>query len=103
MIKQVLFGLVGVIAVSYPSFAAEHEINQAGKKFSKKEISVSVGDTVVFKNDDKRDHNILIKSLGFNSGKQNPGELVSLEISEAGKHKVRCGIHPKMKMTIVAK
>ena len=53
MIKQVLFGLVGVIAVSYPSFAAEHEINQAGKKFSKKEISVSVGDTVVFKNDDK--------------------------------------------------
>lgn len=102
MIKHALIGLTSVIAVSFPSFAAEQKINQAGKKFSEKKISVSVGDTVVFNNDDKRDHNILIKSLGFNSGKQNPGEVVSVEISKAGKHKVRCGIHPKMKMTIVA-
>lgn len=90
------------IAVATAAYAATHEVTQAGKKFSVKELKVKVGDTVTFNNDDKRKHNILVKTLGYNSGKQAPGEIVSLEISEAGVHHVRCGIHPKMKLKIVA-
>ena len=97
-----IISAAAIVLVASAAYAAEHEVKQAGKKFSESELRVSVGDTIAFNNDDKRKHNILVKSLGFNSGKQKPGEVVSLEITEAGVHEVRCGIHPKMKLTIIA-
>ncbi len=95
-----LFVAVGLSAAA--AAAAKHAVSQKGKAFSVKELNVAVGDSVAFVNDDGVKHNILIKGLGANSGMQEPGQEFAVTIDQSGKHKVRCGIHPKMKMTIIA-
>ncbi|MDJ0947115.1 MAG: cupredoxin domain-containing protein [Kiloniellales bacterium] len=94
-----LFTAVGITAAAA---ATTHAVNQKGKTFSVRELSVAVGDSVTFVNDDGVKHNILIKDLGANSGMQDPGQAFAVTVDKSGKHKVRCGIHPKMKMTIIA-
>jgi len=82
--------------------STSHTIGQAGKKFSEAALSVAVGDTVVFKNDDTVKHNIIIARMRFNSGMQDPGTDAELTFDKAGTFKVRCGLHPKMRLTIQA-
>ena len=76
-------------------------VTQVDKAFAEKEISVGRGATVHFVNNDSVKHNILIKKLDFNSGLQSPGDSVAVTFDKSGKFKVRCGIHPKMKMKVV--
>jgi len=85
--------------------AAEYSIFQKGKKFSVTTLSVQVGDTVVFVNDDKFAHNIYSETAGFefNFRKQMPGEEDILVFDKAIVIDVRCAIHPRMKMTISVK
>ena len=89
--------LCGVAATA---LAAANVVSQKGKAFSVDQISLSVGESVTFVNDDSVKHNILIKDIGFNSGMQDPGSEAVATFGEAGKFKVRCGIHPKMKLTV---
>ncbi len=93
-----VISLGGAVALA----SANHTVGQAGKTFSEDAVNVAVGDTVVFRNDDDVKHNIIIAKLRFNSGMQEPGQDATLSVDKAGKFKVRCGLHPKMKMTIVA-
>ena len=81
--------------------AAANVVTQKGKAFSAKEMALSVGDSLTFVNDDSVKHNILIKDIGFNSGMQDPGSEAVATFDKAGKFKVRCGIHPKMKLTVM--
>ncbi len=81
---------------------SEHIITQKGKKFSPGEISIKVGDTVTFVNDDKTRHNVFSRTSGhkFKIKKQKPGARDSITFDSAGLVDVRCAIHPKMKLTI---
>ncbi len=90
-----LFGVGAAIA------AGSHTVSQKDKAFAKSELSIAAGDSVNFANDDSVKHNILIKDIDYNSGTQEPGQTVTATFDKAGKFKVRCGIHPKMKMTVV--
>jgi cytochrome c peroxidase len=82
-------------------------INQAGLKFSVKDLEVAKGQTVVFLNDDTTSHNITITGDGngvsVNGGMQPPGGKFEMPFAKPGKYLVTCGIHPKMRMTIVVK
>jgi plastocyanin len=82
--------------------AAEVGVSQKDKAFSSETLAVKAGDTVRFNNDDEVAHNVLIKgpSGDKNSGTQKPGEAVRYTFEKAGEHEVRCGIHPKMKLTV---
>lgn len=80
-----------------------HTISQADKVFSIRKMSLAVGDSVTFVNDDKVKHNIVIKKMDLSSGVQEPGEKFDVTFDRNGKFKVRCGIHPKMKVTVVVK
>lgn len=93
-----LFAAAGCLAAAA---ATGHTITQADKAFSEKKLEIAVGDSVTFKNTDGVKHNILIKDIDFNSGVQEPGSESTATFSAAGKFKVRCGIHPKMKMKVV--
>ncbi len=77
-------------------------VGQKGKRFSETEVVINVGDRVDFLNDDKVKHNIQIKGPGmkFNGRMQAPGKMISVSFDKAGKFKARCGLHPKMKMTV---
>ncbi len=92
-----LFGALGCAAALA---ATSHTVTQAGKTFSEKKMNIAVGDSIVFKNDDKVKHNILVKDLDYNSGMQEPGSESMVTFDKAGKFSVRCGIHPKMKIKV---
>ena len=92
-----------VALLALPGLAAaiqNHAIHQKDKKFSEKKLTVQTGDSVTFRNDDSVKHNILVKDIEFNSGMQEPGQQATATFDSQGKFKVRCGIHPKMKLTV---
>ncbi|MDJ0639206.1 MAG: plastocyanin/azurin family copper-binding protein [Paracoccaceae bacterium] len=92
-----------LLAIATAAYAStEHKIMQAGKKFSERRITISVGDTLNFVNDDGTTHNVHSNSAGheFDLGAQAPGTESSHVFSKPGKVKVRCAIHPKMKIDV---
>ena len=82
--------------------AAEHVVTQKTKKFDTKKLSINKGDSVKFVNADSITHNVHSRSPGgkFDLGAQKPGTASSRTFDKAGKFKIRCAIHPKMKVTI---
>jgi plastocyanin len=79
-----------------------HEIGQKNKTFSENQITVRVGDKVVFKNDDAVTHNVFSSTPGhqFNSKSQPPGTETAVSFDREGTVAVRCAIHPTMKLTV---
>jgi cytochrome c peroxidase len=78
-------------------------IDQKNLSFGTNLLQVAKGTKVVFKNSDPTSHNILIIGPGvvFNSGLQTPGVSFTAPFGKPGTYHVSCGIHPKMKMTVV--
>ena len=99
-----LSATVGFMTMSLALANMTHTVSEKGKKFSPSGVmEIGVGDTVKFVNDDDVDHNVMIKKMSFNSDQQKPGASNDVTFDASGKYKVRCAIHPKMKLTIVAK
>jgi plastocyanin len=100
-------GLASVFAVSMGMADPPLTVNQAGNKFSVKDLAVNKGQTVVFLNDDNTTHNITVTGDGngvsVNGGLQAPGGKFEMPFVKPGSYAVTSGIHPKMKMTIVVK
>jgi plastocyanin len=84
------------------AFAAERTITQKGKVFSESEVSIKVGDTLVFVNDDNVFHNVLSTSSEnkFNLGSLKPGSSTPVTFKAAGEAQILCAIHPSMKMLV---
>ena len=105
--KKFVIGLaaMGFIAAIIPAAnAAEVVVTQADKKFDKKKIEIGTGDTIKFVNADKMGHNIHSKGGDdFDLGLQKPGADMSRKFAKAGTFKLRCTIHPKMKLTVTVK
>lgn len=82
--------------------AEDITIRQKGKTFSEKEVVIKAGSTIVFTNDDETTHNVYSRSKGhkFDIGAQRPATSASHTFSDPGKVKVRCAIHPRMKLTV---
>ncbi len=94
-----------VLATVGTAAAAEVVITQNGKKFDQKTVTISKGDTIKFVNDDSIAHNIHSRSPGgeFDLGVQKPGSNSNFTFAKDGTFKVRCAIHPKMKVTVTVK
>lgn len=97
-----LYVALFAILPALPVFAAEHEVVQKNKEFSQKDITVKVGDSIAFKNDDDVTHNLFSKSDAktFEIAKQGPGTKESVTFDKPGDVKIRCAIHPKMKLNV---
>ena len=82
--------------------AAEIVLTQKAKKFDKKAVTIKKGDTIKFVNADTITHNIHSRSAPdkFDLGVQKPGTESTHTFAKDGKFKVRCAIHPKMKVTV---
>jgi len=92
------FGCGGVIG----ALAADRMVSQKGKVFSETEVTLKVGETLVYVNDDSIAHNIFSTTTGneFNLGSQEPGVSAPITFKAAGDVKVICAIHPRMQMTV---
>jgi len=86
--------------------ASSLTIEQSGQQFSQKSAAIAVGDSVTFANHDDVTHNINVINEDDEAndlGLQKPGENLTYKFDKAGKFKVRCSIHPSMKMTVSVK
>jgi len=98
---------VALTAFSVAGRAASWTIDQAGQHFSEKSVVLNKGDAVVFANRDDVTHNITVlddeDDDSNDLGLQKPGQDLIYRFDKAGRFRVRCIIHPSMKMTVNVK
>ncbi|NRF68465.1 methylamine utilization protein [Aquincola sp. S2] len=92
----------GLVTVALAAYAAEHVVTQKGKAFSMKKLSVKVGDTIKFVNEDPFQHNIfsLSEAKSFDAGSFGQGQSRSVTFDKPGTVEVECAVHPDMRMVV---
>jgi len=63
-------------------------------------ITVKVGDTVTWTNNDSMDHSVTADGNQFDSGNLASGKTFSFTFKTAGTVGYHCSIHPNMKATV---
>ena len=98
----ILMGLV----VAVPA-ASTITVIQRGLALNMASASLARGDRLSFTNDDDVIHNIHIFGPGNEDsadlGLQKPGKLLTYKFDKAGAYRVRCNIHPSVKMAVIVK
>ena len=98
-------GLLLVTAVAAGSFAAgkgkSQRVSIKDMSFSPASITVSPGDTVIWSNDDDRDHTVIAADGSFASPNIRTGGSYSAKFDKAGRFPYACQYHPRMKGVIV--
>jgi len=79
------------------------EVIQKDKKFDRNELTIKVGDTIDFKNEETNvTHNVF--SMGpknaFDIQSQKPKSSSKVEFKEEGETEIECAIHPTMKLKV---
>ena len=107
-VKFCIFSLAFSLAASVN--ADEYIIDQKDKTFIKdgakvEEITIKVGDSIRFKNEDPFFHNIfsLSELKTFDLGSFPKGESKTVTFDKTGKVEVECAIHPEMYMEVTVK
>jgi len=98
-----IFTIMALAASCFIATTAQAEtfdIIQQKKKFSEKKITIKAGDEINFINEDKTTHQIHDREGTFEPVVQKPGESHKVKFEEPGKYKLRCAIHPKMKLKV---
>ena len=96
MFRRTLMGLAGA------ALAATHQISIEGFKFNPAELSVAVGDTVTFTNNDGAPHTGTAADKSWTTARLGKGQSEDVVISSAGDHPFFCQVHPNMKGMIKA-
>ena len=98
----ILMGLV----VAVPA-ATTITVIQRGLALNMASVALTRGDRLSFTNDDDVIHNIHIFGPGSEEnvdlGLQKPGKLLTYKFDKAGAYRVRCNIHPSVKMAVTVK
>jgi plastocyanin len=96
-----LFLSLAIVAASAMAvLAADHKVSIQGFKFVPANLTVSVGDTVTFTNNDAAPHTAT--SNAFDTGTLRKGESNSVTISASGSFAYKCNFHPAMKGSVTA-
>lgn len=84
------------------SAQATHLITQRDRQFSRTEMSVKVGDTVIFRNDDSIAHHVVSHTpfFIFDLDLQQPGAENAMVFAKPGTVIVGCDIHPRMEVAV---
>ncbi len=78
-------------------------VSMKNKKFDSNKITIKVGQTVKWENEDEHDHTVVADDGSFKSENIGSGESYSFTFKKAGKYAYTCTYHPRMKGTIVVK
>lgn len=105
LVKRVLAGCIICLGTFSVAMAETLVVTQKDKQFSPQELTIGVGDTVEFLNEDPLHHNIFSLSdlKMFDLGSFPQGESRSVTFNEAGSLTVECAVHPQMEMKIHVK
>jgi plastocyanin len=82
-------------------------VGQKGLQLTQGSASLTHGDRIVFTNEDDVIHNIHIFGPGPDDstdlGLQKPGTTLTYKFDKAGAYRVRCNIHPSVRMAVTVK
>jgi plastocyanin len=97
--------VMSFLCIAPIALAADTTVIQSHTTFDVDAVTLKAGDTITFSNKDDVTHNIqVVNSDGDvdDKGLQKPGVNIHASFPKTGTYKVRCAIHPKMKMTVTA-
>lgn len=99
------YGLMLLISLSASVHAATIEINIKKFKFTPQQLTINVGDTVIWRNVEKRQyHNVWFEKSGEEEPDYFfPDESYQRTFQQVGSFDYRCDPHPKMTGLIVVK
>jgi plastocyanin len=100
-------GIVAAVALSAllvvftAAVAADVKVFQKDRKFSVKQLTIKVGDTVTFANTDDVNHNVYSEAKGAEFDLvQPPGSSQTVKFTQPGRVEVQCAIHRTMQLEI---
>ena len=94
------------LAIAGSALASEIvTVAQKDRKFQREAVSIAVGDSVRFTNEDPYIHQLYVRSasFSFSSDEQPRGKILTVPFPVAGSFEVRCEIHPKMVLAVDVK
>jgi plastocyanin len=83
--------------------ATETQVAIKGFAFNPAEVTINVGDTVTWTNDDSANHTVVADNGEFKSGDLGQGATFSFTFTKAGAYPYKCGVHPNMTGTVTVK
>jgi plastocyanin len=83
-----------------PSPAGTNEVGMANRTFRPVTLTIQVGETVTWINDDGRDHTVTARDRSFDSGIMTSGALFEWTFTQPGTYEYFCALHPDMVGTI---
>jgi plastocyanin len=83
-----------------PAGPKKHAVSIKEMKFAPDSLEIKAGDTVVWTNNDDRDHILVEAANAFKSDNIKPGKTFSYKFDKAGKFSYSCTYHPREKGTI---
>ena len=100
--NQSLSVTVALLLVAGSAAAEEHVVAQKNKAFSMKKLTIKVGDSVKFVNEDSFAHNVfsLSAAKGFDTGSFGSGQTRDVVFDKPGLVEVECAVHPDMRLDI---
>ena len=101
-LRTLLTATVALTLVHGSAMAANHIVEQSGKKFAPETLKIKAGDTITFVNNDSITHNVYSRTNDhrFNIGAQKSGEKKALKFDKKGLIDIRCAMHPTMKLKV---
>lgn len=92
----------GLAAADAPAAEKDqHKVEIADIKYKPAKIKIKKGQTVIWLNNDDRDHTVASKAKekdgGFDSGKIAAGDKFEHTFDKPGKYEYGCSYHPRMK------
>jgi plastocyanin len=94
--------LMGIVVAT--SAATTITVGQHGMRFARTSASLAKGDRIIFTNEDDVIHNVHILGPGNDDSKdlglQKAGATLSHKFDRTGTYRVRCNIHPSMRMVV---
>lgn len=96
----ILVSLVATLVVAPAASAATKTVSIKRSSFSPATVSITAGDTIRWKNDDTRDHQVVSTTGTFASPVLRPGRTYSFTFEVAGSYKYRDALVPTSTGTI---
>lgn len=100
--RRTFLAAAAVAPLATAARAATHQVRIEGFKFVPENLTVAVGDKVVFTNADGAPHTATARNGAFDTGRLRRNDSAEVTISAAGQIEYFCAIHPRMTGTIVA-
>jgi plastocyanin len=100
LVPLVILGACSLL-LGLQSRPRQHVVEIDGMQYSPSRVTITAGETVVWRNVDQRDHTVRCEQGSFDSGTIRPGETFQHRFTRAGTYPYCCGFHPRMKGTVI--